>query len=74
VHVQGTSGRKTFHQSLDITDSTAVTGFVAAVETCFRRGDLCVTNSSGPPSNPLVSTQTGDWRAPANGGLVRSLL
>jgi 3-oxoacyl-[acyl-carrier protein] reductase len=73
AHLQRTIGREVFHQSLDIADSTAGTGFVAVGETRFHRDDVCVTNSSGPPSNPLVSTQPGDWCAPAEGGL-RSLL
>ncbi len=74
AQIQKATGREVFHRALDVTNSTAVTDFVAAVETRFGRVDICVTNSSGPPSNLLVSTQSGVWRAAANGGLLRSLL
>lgn len=40
-----------------MTDSEAVTVFVAAVDARFGRIDICVTNSDGPPSNVFKSTR-----------------
>jgi 3-oxoacyl-[acyl-carrier protein] reductase len=63
AHIQKTTGREAFHQALDVTDSTAVIAFVAAVEARFGRIDICVTNSGGPPSNSFKSTKPEDWRS-----------
>lgn len=45
-----------------MTDSRAVTDFVANRKTRFGRIGICVTNSSGPPSN-LFKNPLGAWRA-----------
>lgn len=63
AHIHKTTGREVFHQALDVTDSEAVTSFVAAVEVRFGRVDICVTNSGGPPSNLFKSTTPEVWRA-----------
>jgi len=63
AHIQKTTGREVFHRALDVTDSTAVAAFVAAVEARFGRIDICVTNSGGPPSNSFKSTKPEDWRS-----------
>src|SRR6202158_415006 len=63
VHIQKTTGPEVFHRALDVTDSTAVAAFVAAVETRFGRIDICVTNSRGPPSYAFKNTKPEDWRA-----------
>ncbi len=63
AHIQAISGREVFHQVIDVADSAAVTGFIAAVEARFGRIDVCVTNSGGPPSNLFRNTQPEDWRA-----------
>ncbi len=63
VHIQKTTGSEVFHQALDVTDSAEVAAFVAAVETCFGRIDVCVTNSGGPPSKSFRETKPEEWRA-----------
>src|SRR5215472_6034443 len=50
AHIHKSTGREVFYKALDVTDSAAVTSFVAAVEARFGRLDICVTNSGGPPS------------------------
>jgi 3-oxoacyl-[acyl-carrier protein] reductase len=57
------TGREVFHQSVDVTDSTAVTAFVAAVENRFGRVDICITNSGGPPSKLFKDTKSSDWKS-----------
>jgi 3-oxoacyl-[acyl-carrier protein] reductase len=54
--IQKTTGRDGFYRTLDVTDSTAVTDFMAVVETRFARLDICITNSGGPPSNLFKNT------------------
>jgi 3-oxoacyl-[acyl-carrier protein] reductase len=51
------------HKALDVTHSTAVAAFVAAVEARFGRVDVCVTNYGGPPSNVFKNTKPEDWRS-----------
>lgn len=63
VNIERASGRKVFHQAVDVTDPQAVTAFVSAVETRFGRVDICVTNSGGPPSKLFEETRNEEWRA-----------
>ncbi|HVH72423.1 MAG TPA: SDR family oxidoreductase [Candidatus Dormibacteraeota bacterium] len=63
AHIHKSTGREAFYQALDVTDSTAVASFVAAVEARFGRLDICVTNSGGPPSNSFKNTKPEDWRS-----------
>jgi 3-oxoacyl-[acyl-carrier protein] reductase len=63
AHIHKLTGREVFHQALDVTDSAGVASFVAAVEARFRRLDICVTNSGGPPSNSFKNTKPEDWRS-----------
>jgi 3-oxoacyl-[acyl-carrier protein] reductase len=63
AHIQKSTGREVFHQAVDVTNSAAISQFVAAVEQCFGRIDICVTNSGGPPSKLFVDTNPEDWRA-----------
>jgi len=63
AQIQKTTGREVFYKAMDVTDSRAVTDFVAAVETRFGRLDICVTNSGGPPSNLFKNTAQEVWRA-----------
>jgi 3-oxoacyl-[acyl-carrier protein] reductase len=62
AHIQKSTGREVFHQSVDVTNPAAVSQFVAAVENRFGRIDICVTNSGGPPSKMFVDTNPEDWR------------
>ena len=61
-HIQKTTGREVFHRALDVTDSMAVTVFVAAADARCNRIDICVTNSCGPPSNLSKDTPPEAWR------------
>jgi 3-oxoacyl-[acyl-carrier protein] reductase len=61
--IHQSTGREVFHQSVNVTNPTAVAQFVAAVENHFGRIDICVTNSGGPPSKMFVDTNPEDWRA-----------
>lgn len=63
AQIHKSTGREVFHQAVDVTNPTAVSHFVAAVEDRFGRLDICVTNSGGPPSKLFVDTKPEDWRA-----------
>jgi 3-oxoacyl-[acyl-carrier protein] reductase len=63
AQIQEATGREVFYRALDVTDSKAVTGFVAAVETRFGRLNICVTNFRGPPSNLFKNTPPEAWRS-----------
>jgi 3-oxoacyl-[acyl-carrier protein] reductase len=63
AQIQESTGREVFYQPLEVTDSKAVTGFVAAVENRFGLLDICVTNFGGPPSNLFKNTPPEAWRA-----------
>jgi 3-oxoacyl-[acyl-carrier protein] reductase len=59
----GAVGRgKVFWQALDVSDSQAVSNFVAAVAKRFGGVDICVTNTGGPPSKLFMATTEEDWR------------
>jgi 3-oxoacyl-[acyl-carrier protein] reductase len=51
-----------FAQPLDVSDSAAVAGFVAAVAAKFGAVDICVTNAGGPPAKGFLSTTLDDWQ------------
>jgi 3-oxoacyl-[acyl-carrier protein] reductase len=63
AEIQKISGREVFYQPVDVTDSAAIAAFVAAVEKHFKKIDICVTNSGGPPSKSFADTRIEDWRA-----------
>ena len=63
ANIQRASGREVFHQAVDVTDAKAVGAFVSAVETRFKRIDICVTNSGGPPSKLFEDTRNEEWQA-----------
>jgi 3-oxoacyl-[acyl-carrier protein] reductase len=46
---------------LDVTDETAVHGFVEQVGQHYGRVDICVTNAGGPPARMFLSTTTEEW-------------
>jgi 3-oxoacyl-[acyl-carrier protein] reductase len=66
ANIQRASGREAFHQAADVTDARAVAGFVSAVESRFKRIDICVTNSGGPPSKFFEDTGNEEWQAAIN--------
>src|SRR5271170_4221622 len=57
AHIHNSTGQGVFHQPVDVTNSAAVSHFVAAVEAQFGRIDICVTNSGGPPSKLFADTK-----------------
>jgi 3-oxoacyl-[acyl-carrier protein] reductase len=63
ANIQRASGREVFHQAVDVTDAKAVAVFVSEVETRFKRIDICVTNSGGPPSKLFEETRNDEWQA-----------
>ncbi|HYL84702.1 MAG TPA: SDR family oxidoreductase [Candidatus Angelobacter sp.] len=63
AQIRKLTGCEVFHQAVDVTDSSAVSAFVAAVEARFGRIDICVTNSGGPPSKSFRDTVPDEWRA-----------
>ena len=49
-------------EAFDVTDSAAVTRFVAAVVAKFGSIDICVTNAGGPPAKGFLATSLEDWQ------------
>ena len=54
-------GVKTFTAAFDVSDDSAVRGFVEAVHRQLGRIDVCVTNAGGPPAKPFLSTTMEEW-------------
>ncbi|MGC2707754.1 MAG: SDR family oxidoreductase [Candidatus Sulfotelmatobacter sp.] len=46
----------------DVTDSSAVSRFVATVSEKFGGVDICVTNAGGPPAKGFLSASLEDWQ------------
>jgi 3-oxoacyl-[acyl-carrier protein] reductase len=51
-----------FIDALDVTDSPAVTRFVAGVVRKFGSIDICVTNAGGPPAKGFLAATLEDWQ------------
>ena len=51
-----------FADAVDVTDSAAVSQFVAAVAGKFGGVDICVTNAGGPPAKGFLATTLDDWQ------------
>jgi 3-oxoacyl-[acyl-carrier protein] reductase len=49
-------------EPVDVTDSAAVSRFVAAVAGKFGGVDICVTNAGGPPAKEFLAASLGDWQ------------
>ena len=49
-------------QAVDVTDASAVHGFVEAVINKFGSVDICVTNAGGPPAKGFMAASLEDWR------------
>jgi len=62
LQIQQLTHRAVFCQALDVTDSGAVSRFVATVEARCGRIDICITNSGGPPSKCFRDTHLEEWR------------
>jgi 3-oxoacyl-[acyl-carrier protein] reductase len=55
-------GAEVLHRALDVTDVTAVHGFVEAVVGKFGAADICVTNAGGPPAKGFLAATVDEWR------------
>jgi 3-oxoacyl-[acyl-carrier protein] reductase len=51
-----------FTGAFDVTDSAAVSRFVAAVATKFGGVDICVTNAGGPPAKGFLAVTLDEWQ------------
>jgi 3-oxoacyl-[acyl-carrier protein] reductase len=49
-------------EAFDVTDSAAVSRFVAEVAGKFGAVDICVTNAGGPPAKGFLAASLDDWR------------
>jgi len=55
-------GVEVLDQAVDVTDASAVHGFVEAVINKFGSVDICVTNAGGPPAKGFMAASLEDWR------------
>jgi len=55
-------GVEVLDQAVDVTDASAVHGFVEAVINKFGSADICVTNAGGPPAKGFMAASLEDWR------------
>lgn len=55
-------GVEVLAEAFDVTDSDAVSGFVAAVAAKFGGIDICVTNAGGPPAKGFLAASLEDWQ------------
>ncbi len=51
-----------YAQAFDVTDASAVHGFVESVVSKFGAADICVTNAGGPPAKGFLAASVEDWR------------
>jgi 3-oxoacyl-[acyl-carrier protein] reductase len=51
-----------FAEAFDVTDSAAVSHFVAAVADKFGSLDICVTNAGGPPAKGFLAASIDEWQ------------
>ncbi len=62
IHAQ-TPGAQLLARVVDVTDPTAVTGFVDEITQRFGTVDICVTNAGGPPPRMFLDTTDAEWDA-----------
>ena len=51
-----------FAEAFDVSDSAAVSRFVAEVAHQFGSVDICVTNAGGPPAKGFLSCSLDEWK------------
>jgi len=51
-----------FAVPFDVTDASAVNGFVSVVAARFGSVDVCVTNAGGPPAKGFLASSLEDWQ------------
>lgn len=67
------TGVEVLARPLDVTDESAVRGFVQETQQRFGRIDICVTNAGGPPSKPFSATTVQDFRSAVDLNLMSTL-
>jgi 3-oxoacyl-[acyl-carrier protein] reductase len=55
-------GTEVLAEAFDVTDSAAVSSFVAAVAVKFGGVDICVTNAGGPPAKGFLAASLEEWQ------------
>jgi 3-oxoacyl-[acyl-carrier protein] reductase len=55
-------GSEVLADAFDVTDSSAVNRFVAAVAERFGSVDICVTNAGGPPAKGFLAVSIDEWQ------------
>jgi 3-oxoacyl-[acyl-carrier protein] reductase len=55
-------GAEVYTEAFDVTDASAVQGFVNRVAQKFGGVDICVTNAGGPPAKGFLAATIEDWR------------
>ena len=61
--IRSQTGAEVLAESVDVREESQVKAFFAKTYERWKRIDICVTNSGGPPSKLFSETQTEDWRA-----------
>jgi NAD(P)-dependent dehydrogenase (short-subunit alcohol dehydrogenase family) len=61
--IRSRTGAEVLAESVDVREESQVKAFFAKTYERWKRIDICVTNSGGPPSKLFSETQTEDWRA-----------
>lgn len=62
-----------FAEACDVTDSTAVSRFVAGITERFGGVDICVTNAGGPPAKGFLSATLDDWHNAIAGNFLSTV-
>ncbi len=73
AYLQRAAGVAPFWRVVDVTDAQAVARFVGEVESSFRRVDVCVTNTGGPPAKKFADVTTDEWRAAVDSMLMSAV-
>jgi 3-oxoacyl-[acyl-carrier protein] reductase len=60
--IRSIHGIEVYAEPLDVTDSGAVSRFVARVAETFGGVDICVTNAGGPPAKGFLATTVEEWK------------
>jgi 3-oxoacyl-[acyl-carrier protein] reductase len=60
-------------EAFDVTDSAAVSRFVANVGERFGGIDICVTNAGGPPAKGFLAASLDDWQRALNANFLSTV-
>jgi len=62
-----------FALPLDVTDPSAVHGFVSETVGILGSADICVTNAGGPPAKGFLDTTLEDWQRAVNANFLSAV-